>query len=104
MGSSPIIPAGQTADHGAVKEQTHASRRTGRGGHAFMLGYPNTGEHRVADLLANGVNQRLLRTMARSDGTMQLPLQRSPAVHFCGNAGPTSKGESINAIGANWYV
>jgi predicted lipoprotein with Yx(FWY)xxD motif len=52
-----------------------------------------------------GVNQALLGTIKRSDGSMQLTYGGHPLYYFSGDSGPgTAAGEGSNAFGAGWYV
>ena len=53
----------------------------------------------------NGVNQTLLGTITRADGTMQLTYNGHPLYYFTADAGGgTAHGQGVKAFGAEWYV
>ena len=53
----------------------------------------------------SGVNQALLGTITRPDGTMQLTYNGHPLYYFAGDTGTgTANGEGSKAFGADWYV
>jgi predicted lipoprotein with Yx(FWY)xxD motif len=53
----------------------------------------------------SGVNQALLGTITRPDGTMQLTYNGHPLYYFTADAaGGTAHGEGVKAFGAEWYV
>ena len=53
----------------------------------------------------SGVNQALLGTIIRPDGTMQLTYDGHPLYYFVGDTGPgTDKGQGIDGFGAKWWL
>jgi len=53
----------------------------------------------------SGVNQALLGTITRPDGTMQLTYNGHPLYYFTADAaGGTAHGQGVKAFGAEWYV
>ena len=53
----------------------------------------------------SGVNQALLGTITRPDGTIQLTYDGHPLYYFTADAaGGTAHGQGIKAFGAEWYV
>jgi len=53
----------------------------------------------------SGVNQALLGTIIRPDGTMQLTYDGHPLYYFTADtAAGTAHGQAVKAFGAEWYV
>jgi len=53
----------------------------------------------------SGVNEALLGTVKRSDGTEQLTYNHHPLYYFAADTGAgTAKGQGSKAFGAGWYV
>jgi predicted lipoprotein with Yx(FWY)xxD motif len=53
----------------------------------------------------SGVNQALLGTVKRSDGTMQVTYGGHPLYYFTADsAAGTAHGQGVKAFGADWYV
>jgi predicted lipoprotein with Yx(FWY)xxD motif len=53
----------------------------------------------------SGVNQALLGTVKRADGTEQLTYNGHPLYYFVGDASTgVAKGQGSKAFGASWYV
>ena len=53
----------------------------------------------------SGVQQSLLGTIKRSDGTMQLTYNGHPLYYFTADtAGGAAHGQGVKAFGAGWYV
>ena len=53
----------------------------------------------------SGVNQSLLGTITRPDGTMQITYNGHPLYYFVADtAGGTAHGQAVKAFGAEWYV
>ncbi len=53
----------------------------------------------------SGVNQALLGTIKRPDGTMQVTYNGHPLYYFVGDTGAgVANGEGSKAFGAGWYV
>ena len=53
----------------------------------------------------SGVNQALLGTIKRPDGTTQVTYNGHPLYYFAGDTGTgTAKGQGSKAFGAGWYV
>jgi predicted lipoprotein with Yx(FWY)xxD motif len=53
----------------------------------------------------SGVNQRLLGTVKRPDGTRQVTYNGHPLYYFTGDAGSGhATGQGTDAFGAEWYV
>ena len=54
---------------------------------------------------ASGLNQALLGTITRPDGTMQLTYNGHPLYYFTADAAAgTAHGQGVKAFGAEWYV
>jgi predicted lipoprotein with Yx(FWY)xxD motif len=53
----------------------------------------------------SGVDQSLLGTVKRPDGTTQVTYNGHPLYYYEGDTGPgTAKGQDVAAFGAKWYV
>ena len=53
----------------------------------------------------SGVDQSLLGTVKRPDGTTQVTYNGHPLYYYEGDTGPgTAKGQDVSAFGAKWYV
>ena len=53
----------------------------------------------------SGVNEALLGTVKRSDGTEQLTYNHHPLYYFAADtAGGSAHGQGVKAFGAEWYV
>jgi predicted lipoprotein with Yx(FWY)xxD motif len=53
----------------------------------------------------SGIDESLLGTITRSDGTMQLTYNHHPLYYFAGDSGTGSAhGQGSKAFGAGWYV
>jgi predicted lipoprotein with Yx(FWY)xxD motif len=58
-----------------------------------------------APQLGAGVNQALVGTTTRSDGSLQVTYNGHPLYYFSGDTqAGNAKGENIHAFGADWYV
>ena len=56
-------------------------------------------------MAAIGVNQALLGTVKRSDGTEQVTYNGHPLYYFAADTGAgMAKGQGSKAFGASWYV
>ena len=53
----------------------------------------------------SGINQSLLGTITRPDGTKQVTYNGHPLYYFTADtAGRTARGQGVKAFGAEWYV